>query len=149
MKVHKFIVQAVNLPLKIWRVFIPSLPESIKDFNTIQRLWLVLSILNFIFWLLLSISLQLIQNFRGLELLYIVQFILYSFLLPAVIYHGVALTFKALSAFFGFLFEKDADKIKEKSKSIFTQIDSKVILRYLLIILVLVIIVVLLVGAFN
>ena len=134
------------LPIKIFGKFIPSLPDSIHDFSTIQRLYLVLSVPYFYFWPLFLLTLS-IDGYFGLLL--VLFTLMNMFVSPVIFYHGVALIYKGIISLLNFVFAKDADRIKDNFESVSGQINSQLILRYLLILLVIVIIVVILIGAFR
>ena len=136
------------LPIKIYGKFIPSLPDSTDDFNTLQRLWLVFSVVYFygfsLFLLVIALDpTSIIFTTEG------VSIIALNYSASVIAYHGITLTVKALSILFAFIFEKDVGKIKDNFKSASGKINSQLILRYLLILLVIVIIVVILIGAFR
>lgn len=134
------------LPIKIYGKFIPSLPDSIHDFTTIQRLYLVLTVPYFYFWPLFLLTLSVDGYFGLLPVLFT---LMNMFVSPVIFYHGVALIYKGIVSLLNFVFAKDADKIKDNFESVSGQINSQLILRYLLILLVIVIIVVILIGAFR
>ena len=117
---NKLMLSIANFPLPLWRKFIPSLPDEIKSFTTVQRLWFVVSVVGFyisITVLLLDIYWEFIwhpgysagKNYvnyyldsEKIDTLIIVL----SFSFPIVLYHAVSL----LSALFGFIFEKQLKK---------------------------------------
>ena len=131
------------LPIKIYGKFIPSLPDSIHDFNLLQRLYLLLSIPFFYFCALLVVVF--VGSYEIFSSLAVVAL---SFV-PVPFYYGVIIAYKGLSFLLNFILGKDADSIKDNFKSVSGKINSQLILRYLLILLVIVIIVVILIGAFR
>ena len=138
------------LPFKMYGSLIPSLPDSINDLNTLQRLWLTLITIYFygfsLFVFFTVVGYGFIAFFGHVDGFFTLTL---GYLAPLIFYFSVALIFKALSMLFGFIFEKEVKKIKYISKSASEQINSQLILRYLLILLVIVIIVVILIGAFG
>tara|TARA_B100001559_G_C16364368_1_gene558990 strand:+ start:68 stop:496 length:429 start_codon:yes stop_codon:yes gene_type:complete len=132
------------LPIKIYGKFIPSLPDSIQDFNMLQRLYLLLSIPFFYFCALLLLVLIVDST----EVIFLLAVVALSFV-PVPFYYGVIIAYKGLSFLLNFILGKDANRIKDKFKSASGKINSQLILRYLLILLVIVIIVVILIGAFR
>jgi len=133
------------LPIKIYGKFIPSLPDSIHDFNLLQRLYLVLSIPFFYTWPVMLIVITVDGYFNVFNLLTVLAV---SFV-PVPFYYGVIIAYKGLSFLLNFILGKDADSIKDNFKSVSGKINSQLILRYLLILLVIVIIVAILIGAFQ
>ena len=131
------------LPIKIYGKFIPSLPDSIHDFNLLQRLYLLLSIPFFYFCALLVVVF--VGSYEIFSSLAVVAL---SFV-PVPFYYGVIIAYKGLSFLLNFILGKDADSIKDNFKSVSGKINSQLILRYLLILLVIVIIVAILIGAFQ
>ena len=132
------------LPIKIYGKFIPSLPDSIHDFNLLQRLYLLLSIPYFY----TSAILLLVVFVGTFEIFFSLAVVAGSFV-PVPFYYGVIIAYKGLSFLLNFILGKDADSIKDNFKSVSGKINSQLILRYLLILLVIVIIVAILIGAFQ
>jgi hypothetical protein len=132
------------LPIKIYGKFIPSLPDSIHDFNLLQRLYLLLSIPFFYFCALLVV----VWIVDSTEVIFLLAVVALSFV-PVPFYYGVIIAYKGLSFLLNFILGKDANRIKDKFKSASGKINSQLILRYLLILLVIVIIVAILIGAFQ
>tara|TARA_B100002051_G_C16406274_1_gene472400 strand:+ start:139 stop:567 length:429 start_codon:yes stop_codon:yes gene_type:complete len=131
-------------PIKTYGKLIPSLPDSIHDFNIWQRLFVVLSIP---FYYTCAFVL-LVLIFDNTDPIGLMAFIAFSFF-PVPFYYGVIIAYKGLSFLLNFILGKDANRIKDKFKSASGKINSQLILRYLLILLVIVIIVVILIGAFR
>ena len=135
-----------NFPLPLWRKFIPSLPSEIKSFNTVQRLWFLVSVLTFYSSISITFFSLISSFFDRVFILFVPVF--FCIFLPIVLYHAVSILSALLSAFFGFIFEKNLDTIKEISSNAVKGIDSQTILRYLLILLIIVVISALLIGMF-
>ena len=153
----QLIIAIANFPLPFWRKFIPSLPDEIKSFNTVQRLWLVVSVPSFyssifatlLFFVLFIIILSGGGGIEMEEALGIIISIPLTFFLPIVFYHAVSIILQILSALFGFIFEKNLGTIKESTSNVVKELDSQTVLRYLLILLLIVVISALLIGMLS
>ena len=142
----ELIISLASFSFAFFRKFIPSLPSEIKSFNTVQRLWFVVSVLIFYFSISITIFSLISFFFDRVFILFVPLF--FCIFLPIVLYHAVSILSALLSAFFGFIFEKNLDTIKEISSNAVKGIDSQTILRYLLILLIIVVISALLIGMF-
>ena len=145
----KKLLVIVNLPFRFFRLLISTLPNTISELSTLQRIWFILSLPVFysaIYFGIASLASLLINDRDLLE--FFMAFLI-SLFLPAGIYYGVVITFKVSYAFVGFIFEKDSDRIKNTFKALVNKMDSQTILRYLLIVLVMVVIVIVIISAIS
>ena len=143
----ELIISLASFSLTFFRKLIPSLPSEIESFNTVQRLWLVVSVL--IFYSSISITFfSLISSFFDRVFILFVP-LFFCIFLPIVLYHAVSILSALLSAFFGFIFEKNLDTIKESTSNVVKELDSQTVLRYLLILLLIVVISALLIGMLS
>ena len=118
---NKLLISIVDLPFLFWGMFIPSLPSEIKSFNTVQRLWLVVSVVAFyasigvlladIYWNFIfeSPNYGWTNPYTKNDMI-LTLWIVLSFFFPIVLYYAASL----LSALFGFIFEK---QLKESKKN--------------------------------
>ena len=141
----KLLISLANFPLPFFRKLIPSLPNEIKSFNTVQRLWFVVSVLTFYCSISMALVMPIVDN---VPLGSAIFFAIFCIFIPIVLYHAVSILSALLSALFGFIFEENLDTIKKRSSNAVKGIDSQTILRYLLILLVIVVISAVLIGMF-
>tara|TARA_Y100000590_G_C15145181_1_gene797666 strand:+ start:96 stop:545 length:450 start_codon:yes stop_codon:yes gene_type:complete len=144
----KLLISLANFPLPFFRKLIPSLPNEIKSFNTVQRLWFVVSVLTFYSSISMFLAFIIISTFDNVDFGLVILSVFFCIFLPIVLYHAVSILSALLSALFGFIFEKNLDTIKKRSSNAVKGIDSQTILRYLLILLVIVVISAVLIGMF-